>query len=174
MHLSPTDLDPWLIQEYTYSVPKQSLFSLHLNRLSRPLSHSEVFTLHVTNQNHHNKNLNLVLPLFFQKFYSQTLMFQIGQSAQKLTLLAQGQGLQPRLEFSPSVLELGPLLPYSPGDEGEVVVRNPCSFPIEFYSLEFDQQYLLEEKVSRGRCVFYSFIRYCRRCQCSTRIRTHM
>ncbi|XP_040838338.1 hydrocephalus-inducing protein homolog isoform X1 [Ochotona curzoniae] len=84
-----------------------------------------------------------------EKFYSQTLMFQIGQSAQKLTLLAQGQGLQPRLEFSPSVLELGPLLPYSPGDEGEVVVRNPCSFPIEFYSLEFDQQYLLEEKILR-------------------------
>lgn len=87
----------------------------------------------------------------FQKFYSQTLVFQISQSAQKLMLLAQGQGLEPRLEFSPSVLELGPLLPYAPGDEGEVVVKNPCSFPIEFYSLEFDQQYLLEEKVSRGQ-----------------------
>nr|XP_051703218.1 hydrocephalus-inducing protein homolog isoform X2 [Oryctolagus cuniculus] len=84
-----------------------------------------------------------------ERFYSQTLMFQIGQSAQKLTLLAQGQGLQPRLEFIPSVLELGPLLPYAPGDEAEVVVKNPCNFPIEFYSLEFDQQYLLEEKILR-------------------------
>ncbi|XP_059006937.1 hydrocephalus-inducing protein homolog [Mustela lutreola] len=84
-----------------------------------------------------------------EKFYSQTLVFQISQSAQKLMLLAQGQGLEPRLEFSPSVLELGPLLPYAPGDEGEVVVKNPCSFPIEFYSLEFDQQYLLEEKILR-------------------------
>lgn len=86
----------------------------------------------------------------FQKFYSQTLTFQLARSTQKLTLLAQGQGLEPRLEFSPLILELGPLLPYAPGDEAEVVVKNPCDFPIEFYSLEFDQQYLVEEKVSRG------------------------
>ncbi|XP_026975142.1 hydrocephalus-inducing protein homolog [Sagmatias obliquidens] len=84
-----------------------------------------------------------------EKFYSQTLVFQIAQSDQKLTLLAQGQGLEPCLEFSPSVLELGPLLPYAPGDEAEVVVKNPCNFPIEFYSLEFDQQYLVEEKILR-------------------------
>ncbi|XP_077612463.1 hydrocephalus-inducing protein homolog [Crocuta crocuta] len=84
-----------------------------------------------------------------EKLYSQTLVFQIAQSPQKLTLLAQGQGLEPRLEFTPSVLELGPLLPYAPGDEAEVVVKNPCNFPIEFYSLEFDQQYLLEEKILR-------------------------
>ncbi|KAI4571668.1 hypothetical protein MJG53_013774 [Ovis ammon polii x Ovis aries] len=84
-----------------------------------------------------------------EKFYSQTLVFQISQSTQKLTLLAEGQGLEPRLEFSPSVLELGPLLPYAAGDEAEVVVKNPCSFPIEFYSLEFDQQYLVEEKILR-------------------------
>ncbi|XP_070307131.1 hydrocephalus-inducing protein homolog isoform X1 [Odocoileus virginianus] len=84
-----------------------------------------------------------------EKFYSQTLVFQIAQSAQKLTLLVEGQGLEPRLEFSPSVLELGPLLPYAAGGEAEVVVKNPCSFPIEFYSLEFDQQYLVEEKILR-------------------------
>ena len=28
-------------------------------------------------------------------------------------------------------------------------MRNPCSFPIEFYSLEFDNGYLEEEKVLR-------------------------
>ncbi|XP_057569314.1 hydrocephalus-inducing protein homolog [Hippopotamus amphibius kiboko] len=84
-----------------------------------------------------------------EKFYSQTFVFQIAQSAQKLTLLVQGQGLEPRLEFIPSVLELGPLLPYAPGDEAKVVVKNPCNFPIEFYSLEFDQQYLVEEKILR-------------------------
>ncbi|XP_021488188.2 hydrocephalus-inducing protein homolog [Meriones unguiculatus] len=84
-----------------------------------------------------------------EKFYNQSLVFQISQSPQKLILLAHGQGLEPRLEFSPSVLELGPLLPYASGDEAEVIVRNPCIFPIEFYSLEFDQQYLLEEKMLR-------------------------
>nr|KAF6318524.1 HYDIN axonemal central pair apparatus protein [Pipistrellus kuhlii] len=85
-----------------------------------------------------------------EKFYSQTLTFQLARSTQKLTLLAQGQGLEPRLEFSPLILELGPLLPYAPGDEAEVVVKNPCDFPIEFYSLEFDQQYLVEEKILRS------------------------
>uniref|UniRef100_H0WFN7 Uncharacterized protein n=1 Tax=Otolemur garnettii TaxID=30611 RepID=H0WFN7_OTOGA len=84
-----------------------------------------------------------------EKFYSQNLVFQIAQNAQKLTLMAQGQGLEPRLEFSPSVLELGPLLPFAHGDEAEVIVKNPCNFPIEFYSLEFDQQYLTEEKILR-------------------------
>ncbi|XP_073081517.1 hydrocephalus-inducing protein homolog [Manis javanica] len=84
-----------------------------------------------------------------EKLYKQTLVFQISQSSQKLILLAQGQGLEPHLEFSPSVLELGPLLPYAPGDEAEVVVKNPCDFPIEIYSLEFDQQYLIEEKILR-------------------------
>uniref|UniRef100_A0A2K6GI20 HYDIN axonemal central pair apparatus protein n=1 Tax=Propithecus coquereli TaxID=379532 RepID=A0A2K6GI20_PROCO len=84
-----------------------------------------------------------------ERFYSQNLVFQIAQSTQKLTLVAYGQGLEPRLEFSPSVLELGPLLPFAPGDEAEVVVKNPCNFPIEFYSLEFDQEYLTEEKILR-------------------------
>ncbi|XP_006860378.1 PREDICTED: hydrocephalus-inducing protein homolog [Chrysochloris asiatica] len=92
-----------------------------------------------------------------EKFYSQTLVFQIAQSPQKLTLLAQGQGLEPRLEFNPSVLELGPLLPYAPGDEAELVVKNPCNFPIEFYSLEFDQQYLIEEKILRKLKGYDSF-----------------
>ena len=62
-------------------------------------------------------------------------------------MMATGIGLEPRLELSQSLLEFGPILPHSPGDEKEVVVRNPCTFPIEFYSLEFDKQYLTEEKV---------------------------
>ncbi|XP_042636791.1 hydrocephalus-inducing protein homolog [Orycteropus afer afer] len=92
-----------------------------------------------------------------EKFYSQTLVFQIAQSTQKLALLVQGQGLEPRLEFNPSVLELGPLLPYASGDEVELLVKNPCNFPIEFYSLEFDQQYLIEEKILRKLKGYDSF-----------------
>ncbi|NWX31620.1 HYDIN protein, partial [Notiomystis cincta] len=33
--------------------------------------------------------------------------------------------------------------------EATLVVKNPCTFPIEFYSLEFDEQYLEEEKILR-------------------------
>ncbi|XP_039769505.1 hydrocephalus-inducing protein homolog isoform X2 [Ornithorhynchus anatinus] len=84
-----------------------------------------------------------------EKFYSQYLEVHIFQSNQRLSLLVQGHGLEPRLDFNPFVLELGPLMPYSIGDEAEVVVKNPCNFPIEFYSLEFDQQYIEEEKILR-------------------------
>ncbi|XP_030060864.1 hydrocephalus-inducing protein homolog [Microcaecilia unicolor] len=82
-----------------------------------------------------------------EKYYSQRLVLHISQSSQRLTLLVQGQGLEPQLDFSPTMLELGPVLPFSPGDEMELLVKNPCSFPIEFYSLEHDKQYLEEEKI---------------------------
>ncbi|NXU46949.1 HYDIN protein, partial [Drymodes brunneopygia] len=37
----------------------------------------------------------------------------------------------------------------SDGVELTVVVKNPCNFPIEFYSVDFDEQYLEEEKILR-------------------------
>ncbi|CAM9137593.1 unnamed protein product, partial [Bubo scandiacus] len=82
-----------------------------------------------------------------EKSYRSELKINICQSSQHLQLQVSGRGLEPQLEFSPPVLELGPLLPYSCGAEGTVVVKNPCEFPIEFYSLEFDQQYLAEEQI---------------------------
>ncbi|XP_075367152.1 hydrocephalus-inducing protein homolog [Mycteria americana] len=84
-----------------------------------------------------------------EKSYRSELKINICQSTQHLQLQVSGHGLEPQLEFSPPVLELGPLLPYSLGAEGTVVVKNPCEFPIEFYSLEFDQQYLAEEQILR-------------------------
>ncbi|XP_053127193.1 hydrocephalus-inducing protein homolog isoform X2 [Hemicordylus capensis] len=84
-----------------------------------------------------------------EKSYHHSLSLSISQSTQQLSLHVSGQGLEPRLEFNPSILELGPLLPHAIGDEAEVVVKNPCSFPIEFYSLELDPQYLLEERILR-------------------------
>ncbi|XP_074783220.1 hydrocephalus-inducing protein homolog isoform X2 [Athene noctua] len=82
-----------------------------------------------------------------EKSYRSELKINVCQSSQNLQLQVSGRGLEPRLEFSPPVLELGPLLPHSRGAEGTVVVKNPCEFPIEFYSLEFDQQYLAEEQI---------------------------
>ncbi|KAM4614098.1 hydrocephalus-inducing protein homolog [Discoglossus pictus] len=84
-----------------------------------------------------------------EKPYSQRLMLQVAKSSQHVVLLVQGQGMEPRLDFTPSVLQLGPVLPFSHGDEAQVLVRNPCSFPIEVYSLEMDKQYLEEEKILR-------------------------
>ncbi|XP_064020122.1 hydrocephalus-inducing protein homolog [Pogoniulus pusillus] len=85
-----------------------------------------------------------------EKPYSSKLKISVCQSSQHLQLLLSGSGLEPRLEFQPEVLDLGPVLPSSRGTEGTVVVRNPCEFPIEFYSLEFDQEYLAEEQLLRA------------------------
>ncbi|NXK09844.1 HYDIN protein, partial [Herpetotheres cachinnans] len=84
-----------------------------------------------------------------EKSYRSELKINIWQSSQSLQLQVSGHGLEPQLEFSPPALELGPLLPYGRGVQGTVVVKNPCEFPIEFYSLEFDQQYLAEEQILR-------------------------
>ncbi|XP_069073573.1 hydrocephalus-inducing protein homolog [Pleurodeles waltl] len=82
-----------------------------------------------------------------EKLYSQRLVLTVSKSSQRVPLMVQGKGLEPHLDFIPSVLELGPILPYSTGAETDVVVKNPCNFPIEFYSLELDKQYLDEEQI---------------------------
>ncbi|XP_040894088.1 hydrocephalus-inducing protein homolog [Toxotes jaculatrix] len=81
--------------------------------------------------------------------YSRQLVVHVAESTQQVFITAQGQGEAPQLEFCPLVLELGPCLPTSTEVEAEVAVKNPCSFPIEFYSLELDTQYLEEEKILR-------------------------
>lgn len=86
--------------------------------------------------------------LIFQKFYEQRIPIRIAQSSQRILLLCRGQGQEPRLDFDLNMMQFGPILPHSTGDEREVTVKNPCSFDIEFYNLEFDSQYLEEEKVN--------------------------
>ncbi|XP_072135349.1 hydrocephalus-inducing protein homolog isoform X2 [Mobula birostris] len=84
-----------------------------------------------------------------EKLYNHRLVLNLAQSGNRVLIMACGQGLEPHLDFSTTVLELGPVLPYSAETEGTVIVKNPCSFPIEFYSVEFDERYLEEEKVLR-------------------------
>ena len=31
----------------------------------------------------------------------------------------------------------------------DITIKNPCSFPVELYSLDFDRQYLEEEEILR-------------------------
>ncbi|XP_056273332.1 hydrocephalus-inducing protein homolog [Pseudoliparis swirei] len=81
--------------------------------------------------------------------YNRLLAVRVAESSRQVFVTAQGRGEEPRLEFSTSVLELGPCQPISIDVEAEVTVKNPCSFPVEFYSLEFDTQYLKEERILR-------------------------
>lgn len=89
-----------------------------------------------------------LLSVSLQLAYNRQLAVHVAESSEQVFIRVQGQGEEPRLEFSQSELELGPCLSLNTEVEAEVTVRNPCSFPIEFYSLEFDTQYLEEEKVA--------------------------
>ena len=77
------------------------------------------------------------------------MTLRVNQSTQHIGLACRGQGLEPRLEFARAEVAFGPILPHSQGDTQEVTVKNPCSFPIEMYSIEFDKVYLEEEMVRR-------------------------
>ncbi|XP_074533739.1 hydrocephalus-inducing protein homolog [Halichoeres trimaculatus] len=81
--------------------------------------------------------------------YNRQLVVHVAESNQQMFIKALGQAEEPQLEFCPSELELEPCLPLSTDAVAEVIVKNPCSFPIEFYSLDFDTQYLEEEKILR-------------------------
>lgn len=65
----------------------------------------------------------------------------------RVAIAVRGEGQEPRLDFDPNLVEFGPILPHGVGDEVDVTVRNPTPFAVEFYSLDFDKQYLIEEKV---------------------------
>ncbi|XP_066413809.1 hydrocephalus-inducing protein-like [Molothrus aeneus] len=88
-------------------------------------------------------------PYFWPRSYENELELNIYGSSNRLKLHLSGQGLEPRLEFRPPALEMGWMLVDSNGVEATVVVKNPCKFPIEFYALDFDEQYLEKEKVRR-------------------------
>ncbi len=90
--------------------------------------------------------------------YSQKILITIAQSTYKHYLTCKGAGIEPKIEFSDTMLTFGPVLPHAAGDELEVVVKNSGAFPVEFYSLEFDKKYLEEEKV---RKILSQFILYC-------------
>nr|XP_054593766.1 hydrocephalus-inducing protein homolog [Nothobranchius furzeri] len=81
--------------------------------------------------------------------YRRRLKVHVKDSSQQLMITAVGQCEEPQLDLCQAVLELGPCLPFYTEAESEIMIRNPCSFPIEFYSLEFDSEYLKEEKILR-------------------------
>ena len=83
-----------------------------------------------------------------QVHYTERIPFVIRQNADSdICLGVEGFGSEPQLEFDRHLIAFTPVLPFSPGVESEVNVRNPMPYPVEFYSLEFDKQYIEEEEV---------------------------
>jgi len=72
-----------------------------------------------------------------------------------LQLDARGIGSEPHVEFSQSLLQFDPVLPFSQGSVAEVTITNPTPYPIEIYSLEYDKQYVIEEEVWKYRVLVH-------------------
>ncbi|KAM8861524.1 hydrocephalus-inducing protein homolog isoform 3-T3 [Synchiropus picturatus] len=81
--------------------------------------------------------------------FDRQLVVHMVDNPQPFFISVKGRAEMPQLEFCPAELNLWPSLPLSMDVEAEVKVKNPCSFPIEFYSLDFDTQFLEEEKILR-------------------------
>jgi hydrocephalus-inducing protein len=84
-----------------------------------------------------------------EKQHEERVTIRMAQSSQRLMVLCKGKGLEPRIELSKNSIEFEPILPHGAGDEQEIKIVNPCNFPIEIYNLEFDKNYLEEEKILR-------------------------
>ena len=61
-----------------------------------------------------------------------------------------GKGREPRVVFDSSVVEFGPVLPHSNGQEIDVTVSNPTANAVEIYSLDFDKRYTEEDDILRA------------------------
>ena len=57
-----------------------------------------------------------------------------------------GKGLEPRLQFPTGTKTIGPTLPFDPVST-EIMVHNPCDYPVEFIATQFDQLQHLERQV---------------------------
>ena len=84
-----------------------------------------------------------------ERNYDDKITVKVNQSSSRVVLSCRGSGQEPRIEFEPTLVNLGPILPHSFGDERDVIIRNPCSFPVEIYNLEHDKQYLQDEQILR-------------------------
>jgi len=51
------------------------------------------------------------------------------------------------IELSPETIKLGPVLPYCKDSVEVLSITNPMEHAIEFFSLDFDTQYLEEEEI---------------------------
>lgn len=119
--------------------------------LSSATWHYMVYYLYEMVEAHLLWNKDKVCDLLYmslQLAYSRKLIVHVADSTQQAFVTAEGQGEEPQLEFCPSVLQLGPCLPANTEVEAEIIIQNPCTYPIELYSLELDTQYREEEKVS--------------------------
>lgn len=83
------------------------------------------------------------------KDYEMLVGIKMNLNPRLLNIHVSGKGAKLSVQFEPESLSLGPVLPCSDPIETRVKVFNPTNYPVEIFSLDFDQQYLEEEEALR-------------------------
>lgn len=83
------------------------------------------------------------------KSYQMKIPLVVANSTQRCTVLVRGKGNDTILDISEGLLEFNPILPYDTGSVLKITATNQSENPIEFFSLDYDKDYLEDEKIMR-------------------------
>ncbi|KAJ3215867.1 hypothetical protein HDU67_010224 [Dinochytrium kinnereticum] len=84
-----------------------------------------------------------------EKEYDAVVPFKVNMNGQPIPVHIYGRGFRTTIQFEPETIVMGPILPCSEGIDSKFFLYNPTNYPVEVYSLEFDQIYLEEEEILR-------------------------
>ncbi|KAF5830389.1 hypothetical protein DUNSADRAFT_14652 [Dunaliella salina] len=82
--------------------------------------------------------------------YHQVLPLKVTGNPRTHHLICSAKGATPTVHFQPPSVNCGAILPATPTqapNEARFCMHNPCPFPVEVFSLDFDQQYLADEDI---------------------------
>ena len=80
------------------------------------------------------------------KQYNYRFIVNIAENAKPLNIHLKGQGIQVLLEYTPEIINIGPSLPYDDQSYALLKIKNPSDYDTELYSIDFDHQFIKEEK----------------------------
>lgn len=84
-----------------------------------------------------------------QRRYEEWITVFLENSSETVRIKCCGHGLDPQLQFDQTLIQFDPCLPFVNSEERNIVVKNRCDFPIEFYAVELDLQSYQEDKMLR-------------------------
>ena len=93
------------------------------------------------------------VPTDSHRYYTD-VNIKIDQNKKMKVLKVVGEGFGASIKFDPPLVELGPILPYSTGDEQIVTIVNSSDIDTEIYSVDFDGKYQEEETLLSQLTVF--------------------
>lgn len=88
------------------------------------------------------------------RLFSIKLPIKVNANPKTRSITCRGEGSELRVSFNPAMVELGPMLPCSDFSKALVEIRNDSEYPVEVFSLDFDQQFKQDEGLFRTLSVY--------------------